>query len=211
MSSSGGLRGIDFGLAGLLCLALALLYVLTGAGLSTSSKSVQLNQLSLYPNTYGPFTIQRKSQPVEFSIHVNQSQQSWTAIDSELIDKPGGSAITGFSGDLWRESGRDSDGAWSDEQTEATMRLTLSGPREYYLRLKVRQGAITDVGNGRDATLSAPISIRLDYLRGSSASYDKGALLLLILGLVLDRIWRRNIKRAASASAGKRVSPWERS
>ena len=131
--------------------------------------------------TVGPFTLDKPGEIYQIKLRgsIPDNTESWAGV--ELLDAAEDSINTA-EGDLWRESGTDDEGAWSESDLESNMYFRLDKAGTYYARMFVEAG---NIGSG---TLS------IEVLEGLTLSryYFIGALLAAGLGASLRKFKSAN-------------------
>lgn len=139
----------------------------------------------------GPFRIGRGGIVLTVDIKAPLPDQSWTFVEAELLDDDK-DYIFSFGNELWRESGRDSDGPWSETDDSLSMKLTIPDPGQYYLNIKT-QGTVT------------PESLHVRVVRrlGSSIPHFAFGVLALLIAFVLNEIKNRTTIRAIARMSNR--------
>lgn len=91
----------------------------------------------------GPFSLTEvgKIHKLTLETKIHDNSEAWGGV--ELLDDSH-SAINLTEHDFWRESGRDSDGAWSESDTDHSMVFRLATPGLYFARLFAESNSNTD-------------------------------------------------------------------
>jgi hypothetical protein len=164
-----------FGVAGLL--ALAALFA-TGSGQSVYSRSLPFAEVTERNGVVvGPIPLTAVGAPHRLELSARLRDNSWAWVGAQLLN-PERRIINALDGDFWRESGRDSDGAWSEQNTRERKHFRLTEPGNYFVRLRVEPG--TTGGNGQ-------VGIRVSSGVLLARYFVVAAILAALLGLSLSR------------------------
>lgn len=134
--------------------------------------------------TVGPVQIDEDGMLIETEVEQSiergtGSFQHWSFVTVELLDE-NENYLSGFGGELWHESGTDSDGRWREQ--DKLFRATLQVPSAgiYYLRLQTEANV--------EPSMLSPIQVRVtDRLwAGNPVPLHNAAYLALLLGMVLS-------------------------
>ena len=129
--------------------------------------------------TLGPFRLEAVGRPHRIELISNIPDNSWAWIGAELLDAERDS-LDAIDHEFWRESGRDSDGAWSERSVRKTHDFRLETARDYHLRLQLERGTAR----------SGHVTVRVFEKTGLLRYYVISAVLTLVLGLALFRVVR---------------------
>ena len=179
---------VTFIIFGIVCLLSALVF-------STSKKSVLFEKIPAEGKTLGPITAKDSASVYQISVHKPFGRANqWSFIAGEVLNEKK-EYLFGFGQELWQESGRDSDGFWTEAKSNYDMKITLQkGP--YFLNFESENSM--SKGYGDD------ITIRVEKIRGSSLYFVIAGIIGLILGAVFNEIGNQTISKIASTmSSGK--------
>ncbi|ABK45662.1 hypothetical protein Mmc1_3172 [Magnetococcus marinus MC-1] len=172
-------EGVDFGKLALLCVGLALFYLITAIYMASGSDEKQVKQWPM-AKAYGPITTTQENQVVALKAHIAQREGSWSYLEVELLASPTGPLITGFSGEMHFETGYDDEGRWEDRQEWVEQRLVIPQPGSYYLRFKGGGGVVDNATAPLDLT---QLDLEIRTLRGGDRGFNIGVVILLLLGV----------------------------
>lgn len=187
---------INLGKVALVFIAFALLYFATAYyfGGSVNPDPIALRS-KFDPATktriFGPLVTEKSNAVVELVVVDGSVKEGWSYVETELLDAKGTSLMS-FGGEKYHETGRDSDGPWSEAVRDNDIRLTIPDPGTYFLRVRVEGGDKRSTRSS-DRTQQTKIYISADYLRGSNGLYIWVGVLLLIIGVVLNEIRNRTV------------------
>lgn len=126
----------------------------------------------------GPIVVEQPGEVFEINVRANLPDNHWSFIEVELLDG-NEEYLYSFGQELWRESGRDSDGNWSESRRDFETKLTFPVTGFYYLNFIVESKSNKD-----------PKSINVTVIKrkGSDIPHFWAAMLSLITGLILVEI-----------------------
>ncbi len=126
----------------------------------------------------GPIVVEQPGEVFEINVRANLPDNHWSFIEVELLDG-NEEYLYSFGQELWRESGRDSDGNWSESRRDFETKLTFPVTGFYYLNFIVESKSSKD-----------PKSINVNVIKrkGSDIPHFWAAMLSLITGLILVEI-----------------------
>ena len=124
--------------------AAALLTVLfigscSGGGTKIFEQALNFNQVSEDGTLVGPFDLTRKDSVHRIELRSSFGDNSWAWGGMELLDESY-EVVNAAQKEFWRESGRDSDGRWSESDLVNKTLFRLDHPGKYYARLFVERG-----------------------------------------------------------------------
>ena len=176
---------IDLGKVALALLAFALLYLVTAFVMSSattlSSKTYRLKE------SIGPIRTTVDNTVLEVNVQGRLMNNSWSYLEL-VMQNSKKEYLYSFGKELWRESGYDSDGSWSEADQDFTQKITIPKKGIYYL-------ALTGEGSNNNSTYK----VRVSEAAGSSLPHMWIGILLILVGLVLNEIKNRTLISVASA------------
>ncbi len=197
--SGGEQEGVNWGRVALVFLAFAILFFVTswvmGWSAEEKTKTIRASQL------YGPIVVTKPRTVYEITLRTQLPRQSWQFIEAELLDAKK-EYLFSFSKELYRESGRDSEGSWSETVNSLDMKLTVPAPGQYYLRFKVDGGELRGK-TATDLATRTKLTVTVARKLGSSIPHLWVGLIVLIIGLVLNEIGNLTITRLVQRVAEK--------
>lgn len=138
--------------------------------------SIQVSDTKNIPQTYGPFSLKEKGKIHKIEIQTRLNKDSWFWGSAELLDE-NKQTINSIEAEFYRESGRDSDGAWTESKTKKKKLFYLKNPGIFYIKL------LAEKGTSNGAQLAASIKQGLLLAR----YYLLGALFCLGYGISIMR------------------------
>lgn len=124
---------------------------------------------------YGPIAFDEQDSLYQISLRASGLPwNSWSWGGVELLNEEQ-LPINAIQHDFWKETGRDSDGQWSETSLSKEILFTLEQPGNYYLRVH------GDIGNAR----SPAITVSVGEGAGSGLYYFFSAAVALVLGIFL--------------------------
>ena len=91
----------------------------------------------------GPIVVEQPGEVFEINVRANLPDNHWSFIEVELLDG-NEEYLYSFGQELWRESGRDSDGNWSESRRDFETKLTFPVTGFYYLNFIVESKSSKD-------------------------------------------------------------------
>lgn len=131
--------------------------------------------------SFGPLTTKKYNETYAIRVAASLPVNTWSFVEGEVLDEEK-EYLFSFGKELWHETGRDSDGPWTESENNYTMKITLPEPGTYYFRFKTQ-------GRYDVAALRVVISKRY----GSSLPHIMLGLFALTIGLVLNEIKNKTI------------------
>lgn len=212
--------GIDFGQLATVFIVFGLLSLLTAAVFSTQTETTTNTQFrpgsaSLYkpatagpvpktdnglvpyrPNdkaapskpadkiaAVGPITVRKYNESYRVNVKANMPVQSWSFIEGQVVNH-NKEYLFSFGKELWHESGRDADGYWREADNEYSVNITFPKPGTYYLHF------VTQTNK-----LPKNIKVTVEKRLGSSLPHLWFGIIVLIIGIVLNEMKNRTVKR----------------
>jgi hypothetical protein len=126
----------------------------------------------------GPIVVENPGEVFEVIVRANLPDNHWSFIEVELLDN-NEEYLYSFGQELWRESGRDSDGNWSESKRDFDTKLTFPVTGYYYLNF------IIESKNSRHPK---SLDVKVIKRRGSDIPHFWAAVLSLVIGLILVEI-----------------------
>ncbi len=126
-----------FGAAAVCCVLF--LYSCTKSGKQIADLRVDFSGIPEQGFTHKPIELTATGKVHLLKLTTAIKDNSWAWGGVELLDKSQ-EVINAFEDDFWRESGRDSDGAWSESDLQQKSYFRLDTPGTYYPRFFVDKG-----------------------------------------------------------------------
>ena len=127
-----------FGAAAVCCVLF--LYSCAHDGKKIADMQVNFQDIPEQGLTHKPIELKREGSVHLLKLTTKIQDNSWAWGGVELLDKSQ-QVVNAFERDFWRESGRDSDGAWSESDLKQTSYFRLDNPGTYYPRFFVDKGS----------------------------------------------------------------------
>jgi hypothetical protein len=159
----------------------ALVCFLSSCAFNLNRETVAVKQLPPAGGIIGPITVAKDrttyhvkvQQPIRKSGH-------WATVSGEVLDA-NKKYLFGFGKEFWAESGRDSDGYWSESVTKYDMKVNL-GKGTYYLGIATeRHPGVTD-----------GIQVKVQRKSGSGLPFTIAGIMAMLLGVAL--VTMENVK-----------------
>lgn len=153
--------------------------------MSNSSSSTKFLTV---PPSGGEFKIKSPSKNCVFKIDVHQVlyPNSWSYVNVTVEDNKR-NELYAFGDELWSESGRDDEGAWSESDLSFNNKITFPDDGIYYLVIEpeISQEHLDKVGD---------ITIKATPIQGSSVPHKTMGIFALLIAFVLYEIATRTIR-----------------
>ncbi|WP_120498152.1 hypothetical protein [Kiloniella sp. EL199] len=169
----------DLGKVALVLLGFAILFLGTGFVLSTTSDVTKGNyQLN---DSIGPLEVTSDYTVYNIDVQGYLEDKSWLYLELVLQNSQK-EYLFSFGKELWRESGYDSDGAWSESESHFSQKITIPKKGTYFL-------AIT----GGSSTNRGSMKVNITEQAASALPHMWIGVLLLIIGIILNEIKNRTL------------------
>ncbi len=182
----------DLGKVALTLLAFAILFLATGFALSTTSNvakgTYQIN------DAIGPIEVSSDYTVYNVDVSGRLPDKSWLYLELVLQDS-NKDYLFSFGKELWRESGYDSEGAWSESESDFSQKITIPKKGTYFLAITGDTSTSTGSSNGS-------VQVRVEKQLASALPHMWIGILLLIIGLILNEI--KNLTFLSMAGLGTR-------
>ena len=122
----------------------------------------------------GPITIEKDSTVAEIKFGQDLPYGAWSSISGEVLDE-NQKFLYNFTKELWAESGYDSEGGWSEKDTNGSTKITFKKKGTYFLKI------VTETSLG----VRNQVTARIDQKRGSSLPHLIAGIFSLIIGIIL--------------------------
>ncbi|MBT4921570.1 MAG: hypothetical protein HON23_00980 [Rickettsiales bacterium] len=173
----------DLGILSKVFFAFGIISILTSFFFSAGTKEGY--QAKLSPNEiWGPIQVNKKNASYKVKIQANLGRQSWSFLEIEVLDSEK-EYLYSFGKELWRESGRDSEGAWQENNTSYKMNITFAKTGNYYFRLK------SDSNRAM-----GPVHVLISRVRGSGIPHLIFGIICIIVGVVFHEKKHNSLARA---------------
>ncbi len=138
--------------------------------------------------TIGPLEIADDSTVLHVHVQQYVFKTGWSYIEGELLDSEQ-EGLFSFGDEVWYETGRDSDGPWSERDNEFDLKITIPTAGTYFLAFTVDSGltAFINPPPTPDEYLS-DITVRIHTKSGSTVPFFAAGILGLILGFVMHEM-----------------------
>ena len=127
---------------------------------------------------------------VEIAITDRDVKEGWSYVETDLLAEDRETVLTSFGAEHWQESGRDSEGSWTESDQNSDIRITVPKPGIYYLQFRSEEGAKNSTFASTNQT---KIHVVIKHLRGTTTIFNWFGLILLVIGVVLNEIRNQTI------------------
>lgn len=131
-------------------MAILLFVSIFQSGKLLASYKVPLEKLPEAGLIQGPIELKKTDSVYRIVISSSIPDNSWAWAAYEILDEDQ-AAINAVEGEFWRESGRDSDGVWHEEDTETDDYFRLTRAGKYYIRI------FSEAGTAQRGTISLKV------------------------------------------------------
>lgn len=136
-------------------LAYAALCFITAIILNWGTQSLS-ETLPAEGGTVGPLEVPKDNTVYLVEVRSDVDQNSWTYVGGSVLDS-NQQYLFGFGDEFWHESGRDSEGYWSESKTEYDLKLTMPTQGTYFLKFDTDAKSVVE----------SPISVKVTKKVGS--------------------------------------------
>ena len=138
------------------------------------NRDVLVNEsVTLSGGEVGPIQVDKKNSVYALYAQHKVGYGKWSYVSAELLDQKK-NYLFSFGKEFWEERGYDSDGAWSESDTEMSSKFTIKERGTYYIRLKSENGPYVD----------SAIRVKIVKKRGSSLPHMVAGIIALIIGVI---------------------------
>ena len=166
-------------------IAFSMVCFLTSCFMNMNADSVIKESISISGGEIGPIEV-NKNYSV-YNVHVEKylGNNSWSFIGGDVLDQDK-NYLFGFGKELWKESGFDSDGPWTEQDSDLNIKITFNKAGIYYLRFNDDSNNTTTPStfNSQPNHLS-DLRVTVSPKRGSSLIHFILGCISLIIGVGL--------------------------
>ncbi|TDF37213.1 hypothetical protein EYS14_13725 [Alteromonadaceae bacterium M269] len=130
------------------------------------------------PYQIGPIIVEKPGEVFEVKVKGSLPDNHWTFVEVELLDG-NEEYLYSFGQELWRESGRDSDGKWSEAKRDFETKITFPVTGFYYLNFIVES---------KRSVHPKTLKVTLLKRKGSDLPHFWLGMLCFVIGLILVEI-----------------------
>lgn len=160
--------GLLFFFFSILSVAVAIYFSTAGSG-QQLKKTVAEEEIIL-----GPLQVDKARAVYKFKFHQAIRQfGDWSSVLVEILDK-NKKGLCRFSDEFWAETGRDSEGTWTERRESFTLKYTFPAAGQYYLYVTHEQNRPGGAG---------PLVVSAMPKKGSAILPTLLAVVLFILGI----------------------------
>jgi len=181
---------INWGKVALVFIGFAILYLATAFYFDINDNELKRTVVST-SKPYGPIKTTKNNTVAAITLTDYNLTNRWTYVETNVVNEQN-VVITSFGGKFFQESGRDSEGPWSESATLSDVKITLPKPGNYYLKFTVQSGGVY-ASTGTDVTQNSRIGVEVSLKKGASTLYTVLGLIFLVIGVVLNEVRHRTI------------------
>ena len=131
----------------------------------------------------GPIQVDRRNSPYQIQVYSDHMpSSSWSYIQGEVLDV-NKEYLFSFGSEMYHETGRDSDGPWTEKITNYRMKITFPEKGTYYLHF------VQENNYGKNKSVNVAVS----KMRGSALPHLWFAIFAVILAVILNEIRNRTV------------------
>ncbi len=156
-----------------------------------------------FNETVGPVSVREADTVLDIRVSKPLPQRSWAYVEVEILDEDK-TRLLSLGDEVWRDSGVDQDGAWSENVTRYSGSVVLDEPGRYYFRV---------VGEPGSPGVDERVGLAVAAGGGSTVLFWVAGLTALAIAFVLHTRHRRSLNRRLRAERQGRVvgvGPWGR-
>lgn len=150
-----------------------------GTAIVVNSPKVLLQkELSEKINIIGPIEISKKNTVLSVSLKQNlASNGAYNYVTAELLDNKK-EYVFGFGDEFSFETGRDSDGQWTEQKNKFSVKLTIPKAGKYYFKFSTESNIDTD----------KTIKVNVSTQKGSTLPHTLLGIFLLICAVLVNEV-----------------------
>ncbi len=150
--------------------------IVTSIVLGCDSGKPQKYQLPPEGGLIGPITYNQDNTIIQIDVNQNIAyDRDWAFITGELLDQ-NQKYLFGFGDEFWKESGYDSEGAWSERVTSFDTKVTIPKKGTYYFR----------ISNEKSQRVTTPIIVTISQKIASGLAFMVAGVLSMIVAVVVN-------------------------
>lgn len=181
-----GKFGIVLGVWGLIGLAIAFYFSLEDSKVRSSVTPVPYNTYQHFAsdsqfqtkNQFGPIIIKKPGTVYDVEVSASLPSNHWSFVEVVVTDSYD-DYMYSFGQELWHESGKDSEGHWTEKRTEFESSLTFPQTGEFYLNF---------VTNSKRNREPKRLNVTLVKKNGSAMLHFWLAILVLVVAIICIEI-----------------------
>ncbi len=154
------------GIYGIICLFTAMVMA---SGSEVASKAVNESDRII-----GPIKLDGKNSVLNIEIKNTVEMMRWRYVGVDVLDSKQ-DYLFGFGDELWSETGRDSDGQWTERKKDFDMDITIPNPGTYYL----------EVSSESNSRMNPAVNVVVSEVAGSAFPFIVLGILALLYPAIL--------------------------
>lgn len=184
---------------GLVLMLFGVVALVTSAFFLAGAGARQLKGLPPEGGTLGPIVVTAKNTLLQVSVFQPLVREGWSYIEGEVLSEAG-SVLLRFGGELWRESGVDSEGAWSEADADYELRILVTEPGTYHIAFEAETGHVGMMSTVPPGEIAGAMHVSVQPLKGSPVPFRTAGLLALIIGFLLHEMATGAVSRLLARS-----------
>ena len=183
-------------------IAFSILCFITSCFMNMNTDSVIEKSISVTGGEIGPVEVSKDYSV--YNVHVKKyiRNNSWSFVGGDVLDQDK-NYLFGFGKELWRESGFDSDGPWTEQDTDLNIKITFNKAGIYFLRFNAEsEGTRISSFDSVSDSLS-DLQVTVSPKRGSSLIHFILGCIAFIIGIGLFLFYHLKTKENLYSSNGR--------
>ena len=130
----------------------SILCFITSCFMNTNTDSAIKKSIPTTGGEIGPIEVSKDYSVYNVYVKKYISRNSWSFVGGDVLDQDK-NYLFGFGKELWRESGFDSDGPWTQQDSDLNIKITFNKAGTYYLRFNAES---SDTANSTTSSFDSP-------------------------------------------------------